>query len=366
MFNGTCVGCLFDLGYDRIGFQYSPEWLAAGFPISPLNLPLTNELQINPNSNFGGLHGVFADSFPDGWGQILIKRSLAKKKIDYSRLTPMTKLALVGSNGLGGLNYEPSMAEDDTIEMPDLDQLSADVNMIFNDQDVPYEDLDRVFLMGGSSGGARPKAHLRLGNDDWIVKFPCRIDPPEIGRKEYATNMLAKSCDINVNECSLFPSKECDGYFATKRFDRNNGKRIHMISLSAILEIPISMPVVDYMHLFNVIERISARPEDDSMEAYRRMCFNVLFNNTDDHAKNFAFIYDEVLKGYILSPAYDITRIKRGDQHQMTVCDNGNPDVSDLLECARLARLPEAKCKRIIKDMQEKIKAALSDSDIYE
>ncbi|MCD8295291.1 MAG: type II toxin-antitoxin system HipA family toxin [Clostridia bacterium] len=366
MYNGTCAGYLADLGYMKIGFQYTPEWIESGFSISPLSLPLTADIQVNTNRNFEGLHGVFADSFPDGWGQLLITRALRKQGINFYQLTPMTRLALVSSNGLGAFNYEPSMAENDTINMPDLDRLSEDVNKIFNDQDVPTENLDRILLMGGSSGGARPKAHLHIGDEDWIVKFPCRMDPPNIGRKEYAANMLAKACGIHINDCRLFPSKTCDGYFAAKRFDRNNGKRIHMISLSGILEVPISMPVVDYMHLFNVIERISAEQTEDSMEAFRRMCFNVLFHNTDDHSKNFSFVYDESKKGYRLSPAYDITRIKDGIQHQMMVCGNERPEIPDLMKCARMAHLPENKCKHIIKDMQERIKAALSDSEIYE
>ena len=174
------------------------------------------------------------DSLPDGWGELLVSRMLAKQGMNYAELSPLTKLSIVSENGLGGLTYEPSQTEKESVGY-DLDALAKQAADVLEDGDINV-DLDTIYYLGGSSGGARPKAHIREGKEEWIVKFPCRIDSPESGRKELEMNFAAKRCGIDVNECKLFPSKVCSGYFGAKRFDRQDGKRLHMISLSSVLE----------------------------------------------------------------------------------------------------------------------------------
>lgn len=115
---------------------------------------------------------MFWDSLPDGWGELLVKRYLAKQGINYDRLSPLTKLSLIGENGLGGLNYEPSQFAGGSADLPDFDTLAREVDKILNDENA--DDLDAVYRLGGSSGGARPKAHLHIDGEEWIVKFPCR------------------------------------------------------------------------------------------------------------------------------------------------------------------------------------------------
>ena len=351
-YNGRIVGYLAEGGGHQIAFQYDDEWLKTGFSISPFSLPLENKIFINQKQTFNGLYGVFWDSLPDGWGELLVRRMLAKKGINADNLSPLQKLALISQNGLGGLTYEPSKTfENDNFKYT-LDELAEEAQQVLNDDN--DANLDKIYEFGGSSGGARPKAHIKINGEEWIIKFPCRIDPQDIGEKEYEANILAQKCGINVNEFKLFPSNICSGYFGAKRFDRENGKRIHMISLSAILETTHRLPNLDYYHLFQVIEKICANKED-LYEAYRRMCFNVFYKNRDDHGKNFAFLYDEKLKGYKLSPAYDLTSTPNKPEHEMTINGNGNPTEKGLINLAKDFKLAVQQCIEII----EKIKKIL-------
>ena len=352
-YNGKIVGYLAEIEPNIIGFQYGNEWLQSSFSISPFSLPLTSEVFVNRKMTFNGLYGVFWDSLPDGWGELLVKRLLAKKGINVDTLSSLTKLTLISKNGLGGLEYEPSQSvEAETLDF-NLDEISKEVDAILNDDAV--HDLDKIYQLGGSSGGARPKAHIRIDDADWIVKFGCRIDPPNVGEKEYATNQLAKQCGISVNEFALFPSKLCGGYYGAKRFDRVGCNRKHVISLSALLETTHRIPNLDYTHLFYVIQEICVRKED-LYEAFRRMCFNVYFGNKDDHGKNFAFIYDEKLEGYTLSPAFDLTQTPDKIEHEMTVNGAGNPSDDDILAIAQEFKLSLSKCKDIMMMIKQKTK----------
>lgn len=160
----------------------------------------------------------------------------------------------------------------------------------------------------------------------------------------------------------MFPSEKCTGYFGTKRFDRaysNTGdseilkeKRLHMVSLSALLETTHKIPNLDYMHLFQVIQEICVNPKEDMYETYRRMCFNVFYKNKDDHGKNFSFLYHEGKKGYVLSPAYDLTKTPEKFEHEMTVNGNGNPSEKDLLAVAEEFKLSLAESKEIIRNIR--------------
>ncbi len=353
-YNDKLVGYLVELEDGRIAFQYDEEWINTGFSISPFSLPLDNKVFINSKMNFDGLYGVFNDSLPDGWGELLVRKMLIKKGINPDELTPLQKLAIVSKNGLGGLSYEPSQIISNTKAKDiDLDQLSKEANEILNNDNVT-NDLDQIYNLGGSSGGARPKAHICINNDEWIIKFPCLYNPKNIGELEYKANNIAKECDIHLPEYKLFESNICSGYFGTKRFDRKNGKRLHMISLCAILETSHRIPNLDYYHLFQVIKKICANKED-LYEAYKIMCFNVLYGNKDDHGKNFSFIYDEDLKSYKLSPAYDLTKTENKLEHEMTVNGNGNPTVDDLLVLAKDMHLSIEICKSIINKTKEMI-----------
>lgn len=345
-YNGNVVGYLAELKNGNIAFQYDEEWIKNGFSISPFSLPLSKKIYINPKQTFNGLYGVFWDSLPDGWGELLVRRMLNNNDINFDKLSPLQKLSIINKNGLGALEYEPNKILSEANKVYDLDKIAKEAENILNDDSYDI-DFDEIYHLGGSSGGARPKAHISHNKEEWIVKFPCLIDSPDIGIKEYEMNKLAKNCGINVNDFKLFHSNICKGYFGAKRFDRENGKKIHMISLSALLETTHRMPNLDYGHLFQVIQNI-CYDKEDLYEAFKRMCFNVLNKNRDDHGKNFSFLYDEKNKGYKLSPAYDLTSLPKKPEHEMTVNGNGIPTENDLLEIARTFKLSLKKCKEII------------------
>ena len=344
-YNGETVGYLADLD-DGIAFQYDEKWVKNGFSISPLSLPLSNKIYRSSKATFGGLYGVFHDSLPDGWGELLVRRMLAKQGINADRLSPLTKLTLISGSGLGALTYEPTQIADDETDNFDLDFIASEAEKILDDE-TDNVNLDEIYRLGGSSGGARPKAHVKIDGESWIIKFPCNYDPKNIGERELQANKLASASGINVSEFKLYPSKLCSGYFGTKRFDRQGEKRVHMISLASLLETTHKVPNLDYMHFFQVVKEICV-DKDDLYEAYRRMCFNVLYGNRDDHGKNFAFLYNEQKGGYELSPAYDITPTLNKPEHEMTVLGNGQPTEEDLLKIAKEIKLSLKDCKEII------------------
>jgi serine/threonine-protein kinase HipA len=351
--NNKVVGYLQELEGGKIGFQYDEEWVKSGFSISPISLPLNNNVYTSNSPYFDGLYGVFNDSLPDGWGELLVRRMLSKKGVNFDKLSPLTRLTLISGNGLGSLTYEPTQTVENDDLNYDLDELAKEIEKILDDSSEVI-DLDKIFGLGGSSGGARPKAHLKINDEYWIVKFASIMDPKNIGELEYNANYLAKNCGIIVNEFKLFPSTRCSGYFGAKRFDRINNRNIHIISLSAVLETTHRIPNLDYTHLLQVIQKICIN-KNDLYEAYKRMCFNVLYQNKDDHGKNFAFLYNEELKGYELSPAYDITKTPNKFEHEMTVLGEGNPKEKDLLKLAKKMKLSIEKCQTIINDIKQVI-----------
>ena len=354
-YNNIIVGYLKQLENNRIAFQYDDNWLANGFSISPFSLPLTKDIFIGKMEPFNGLFGVFYDSLPDGWGELLIKKMLIKKGINPSSVSELTKLTLIDEFGLGGLNYQPTNREliDKKIKKT-FDELYLSSKQILEDND--DDNLAVMYNYASSSGGTRPKANVLINNEPWIIKFPSRFDSKQIAKEEYLANTLAKECGINVATFDLIPSKINDGYFATKRFDRVNGNRIHTVSLASLLETPYDVPTLDYYNLFQVIKRICVDTQNNMMEAFRRMCFNVFSYNKDDHGKNFSFIYDEEKGGYILSPAYDLTILKQKIEHEMSVNGNGNPTMQDLLFIAKSFNLPMNECLNIITIIKEKCK----------
>jgi len=353
-YNDLVVGYLEELANGEIAFQYDRDWIVKGFSISPFSLPLEDRVFISKSEYFGGLFGVFNDSLPDGWGELLVRRMLLNKGINFDKISSLTKLSLLSNNGLGGLSYVPSQSDSFRHDLTNLDQLAEEVKKILGSNKIT-SDFDLIYELGGASGGARPKVHVKIENEEWIIKFPSSMDPLEIGRLEYQANIAAKSVGINVNEFKLFPSKRFGGYFGAKRFDRLDGRRVHMISLSSLLETTHKIPTLDYVHLFQVVKRICV-DKSDLYEAFRRMCFNVIYENKDDHGKNFAFIYDEDLKGYQISPFYDITKTKDKFEHEMTVLGEGNPDQKLLLEVAKEFNLSMKTCEKIIDEISELIK----------
>lgn len=362
-YNDKKVGTLGILPNTLVAFEYDETWLQKGFSISPLSLPLIKKVFLPKIDPFDGLFGVFSDSLPDGWGRLLVDRMLNSQNISPREVSSLNRLAIVGESGMGALSYKPehkfALIENEN----DFDRLAAACKELL---ETNYsEELDELFLLGGSSGGARPKILTMVDNEEWIIKFPSSFDSKDIGKIEYDYSLCAKKCGILMPETRLFPSKTSTGYFGVKRFDRKKNlsgetQKIHMISVSALLETSHRLPNLDY----NILMKLTLRLTDSFEEVekmYRLMCFNVFAHNRDDHSKNFSFIYNEDLKKWFLSPAYDLTySYSINGEHATTINGNGgNPNINDILEIAKNIGLNYDKAKKIAEEIREIIKEDL-------
>ncbi len=308
LMHGRVVGTVAVASGGVLAFEYSREWLRDGFSISPLSLPLEQRVFVAKPHPLDGVFGVFDDSLPDGWGRLLVDRTLARHGVSPSSIGPLERLSIVGSSGMGALEYRPQTTLPVSVGGVDFDEIAEECARVLKTD--ASDDLDTLFALGGSSGGARPKILTTIEGEEWIVKFASSVDPPSIGRDEYHIMQAARACGICVPETRLFPSKRCDGYFGVKRFDRENGtggqRKIHMVSAGALLETSHRMPNLDYETLMRLTLRMTQSAEDME-QLYRLMCFNVFIGNRDDHSKNFSYLYDERKSKWSLSPAYDLT-----------------------------------------------------------
>lgn len=339
-YNERLVGTLAMTAGHKVAFQYNKSWIEKGFSISPFSLPLKDQVFIPTKDYFQGLFGVFADSLPDNWGRLLLNRLLRSYKQNSDDLTVLDRLAIVGRSGMGALTYQPEREFLKQRDNLDLDELAAQCQKILNTE---YSDnLDELYLLGGTSGGARPKIMTSIDGGQWIIKFPAHVDGENAGKMEYDYSCCAKQCGIIMSETRLFPSEKCEGYFGTKRFDRvvdtRGEKKIHMLTAAALLE----------MDLENM---------------FRRMCFNVFAHNRDDHSKNFAFLYDEENDSWRLSPAYDLTYSNTYyGEHTTAVDGNGrNPGEKEILAVGIAAGMNKEKCLDIMKEIEASVKERLGE-----
>ena len=350
-------------------FQYDEAWIRDGFPISPFSLPLEDRVYIPKPDPFDGLYGVFADSLPDGWGRLLVDRMLNRAHMDPREVDMLNRLAIVGSSGMGALTYHPAHQWKTAEAQLEYDRMAEECRKVLESE---YSaDLDTLFQLGGSSGGARPKILTSIDGEDWIVKFPASIDRRDIGLIEYRYSECARKCGLEVAETRLLPSARCEGYFATKRFDRikqpdGTIKRIHMLSVSALLEVSHRIPSLDYKALMKLtLELTKDYSQVENM--YRLMCFNVYAHNRDDHSKNFTFLYDEDKRAWKLSPAYDLTYSNSlGGEHSTSVNGNGrDPSRQDILAVADHIGIAKAKAKQIAAQVEDTVAAELGDVGQY-
>ncbi len=322
-----------------VAFEYDDEWLETGFSISPFSLPLEKGVLLPKGYDpFEGLFGVFADSLPDGWGRLLVDRLLLREKLNPQEVGSLQRLAIVAASGAGALTYFPHCELPVQPKAISLDETARECEKLFSTN--TSDNLDELFCLGGSSGGARPKINYEWEGSEWIVKFPSSMDVDNIGEQEYAYSECAMKCGIVVPKTHLFESKCCNGYFASKRFDRGDEGRRHMISVSGILETSHRLPNLDYNILMKLTMQLT-RDFEEIKQLYRRMCFNVFAHNRDDHAKNFSFLYDEENQRWMLSPAYDMTySYSIGGEHATAINGNGkNPGMSEILAVAKNAKL---------------------------
>ena len=352
-YNDKLVGTLAKTPDRLVAFEYDGEWLANDFSISPFSLPLEKKVFIPKYEPFDGLFGVFNDSLPDGWGRLLVDRFFLKNKINPSEIDSLNRLAVVQESGMGALTYKPEHKFESTEQDSDYDKLAQECSKILESQD--SSNLDELFKLGGSSGGARPKILIKINGEDWIIKFPSSQDSKNIGEQEYKYSLVAKECGIKMTETKLFESKICSGYFGVKRFDRQNGKKVHMVSVSGLLETSHRLPNLDYNILMKLTLELTKNYQDIE-QLYRLMCFNVYAHNRDDHSKNFSFLYDENKKEWHLSPAYDLTYSSSfNGEHATTINSEGkNPILDDIIAVAKNIGIKEKQAKEIALEIKDK------------
>jgi serine/threonine-protein kinase HipA len=337
----------------RAVFEMDPD-----FPIGKLNLspfrfnPQGATPLAGPPSPFEGLHGVFADSLPDGWGRLLTDRVFREAKIDPATITPIQRLALVGDNGVGALTYHPQIPDGVKLgDAIDLEATASEAIKILEDK--PSKSTERLRVLAGNSGGARPKATIWISADGeispnhkpnteaWLVKFPSKEDDPSIGRIEYAYSDMMREAGIDVPETQLL-QPEGAGFFATKRFDRIDGQRPHVHTLAGLLECDFRIPSVDYIIAHKAAAKLT-RDVRNAEEMFRRMSFNVFAKNRDDHAKNHSFSMNAEGE-WRLTPAYDVVLSDgMSGEHALMVGDTGrDPTEANLRQVGKAAGLTEA------------------------
>ena len=353
MFRGQAVGTLSLTPDNRLNvFEYEKSWIADGFSISPLELPLKSGVFIAKPQPFHGDFGIFEDSMPDGYGRYLHHKALLGKGINDSALSSLDRLAIVGDNGMGALTYSPAVIFEREETVTDFDRLQQIALEVLKEQ----QDSDAGLLLynSGNSGGARPKAVFSDADGHWLVKFRHTYDPGDMGAREYRYNEIARKCGITVPDFRLVNGR----YFASRRFDiDSDGNRLHTATAGGLLCISLRQPFMDYSNLLALTGYIT-QSRDDVEQMYRRMLFNYLTDNKDDHCKNFSFYVvkdsDTGAWRWRLAPAYDLTFCTEGynGEHATSVNGKGRPGLSDFISAGTKIRLPEVRCREIIDRMR--------------
>ena len=331
-------------------FEYAHSWLADGFSISPLELPLRPGLFLAKPSPFFGNFGIFEDSLPDGYGRYLLHKLLQKEGIDDFKLSALDRLSIVGCGGMGALTFEPETSIKQGTDVTDFDLLQEKALEVLKEKQ--DDDAGLLLYNSGNSGGARPKAIFEDEEGHWLVKFRHTYDPKDMGQQEYHYNEVARQCGINVPDFKLFNGR----YFASQRFDIDaEGNRIHTATAGGLLCISLSNPVLDYSNLLALTGYLTQNPHDVE-EMYRRMVFNYLTDNKDDHCKNFSFLVtrsDSSWKWH-LAPAYDLTLCTEGynGEHATSVNGTGHPTLKDFIAVGTKIKMNEQRCREIIEEVR--------------
>ena len=344
MYHGRKVGMMSVAGRGTCQFEYDKDWLANGFSISPLKLPLKAGLFTADFFPFEGNFGIFEDSLPGGYGQYLLLKVLRKSGIDYASLTPVQRLSIIGSSGMGALCYYPEnnvLRDDSPMTLDEMQQMALHVLSEKND-----ENADVLYIKSGNSGGVRPKAVYRDDEGHWLVKFRHIYDPKNIGQQEYHYNKVAQKCGIDVPDFKLMEGK----YFAVRRFDIEDSIRLHVATASALLNEPITPPKMDYHSLLQLTGYLTQSVEAVEQQ-FRRMVFNHYAHNYDDHARNFSFICRD--GRWSLAPAYDLTYDNTLGEHASTINFQGNPSDEDIITVGTNAHLTPQRCRQIIEEVRE-------------
>jgi serine/threonine-protein kinase HipA len=374
-------------------FEYEPSFLASGVQLAPLMMPLAERVYSFPElprRTFRGLPGLLADSLPDRFGNNLINTWLARQGRTPESFDAVERLCYTGQRGMGALEFMPAQGPNaqtsGSIQIAELVTLASEIlsqqqGLANSFLDPKREEALQTFLrVGTSAGGARAKAliawnpntgEVRSGQLDapagfshWLLKFDGVSgnkdkeleDPHGYGLIELAYSRMARAAQITMSDCRLL-EENGRSHFMTRRFDRDDaGNKLHMQSLGALAHFDYNEPgSYSYEQAFLVMRQLQL-PMRDLEEQYRRMVFNLVARNQDDHVKNIAFLMDRTGQ-WSLSPAFDITWSfnPAGDwtaTHQMTV--NGKRDQfirADLLAAGRSAQLKRGRTEAIVEEV---------------
>jgi len=361
---GKLVGALAYNPNDKIStFEYAAEWLKQGIELAPLQMPLSTQKYQFPQLNsatYKGLPAVFADTLPDDFGNAVINAWLARNGRDSQSFSALERLLYTGGRGMGALEYAPAIVSNKTtqenIELNTLvqmaqqivDQRSALESVVQTDKNQDAA-MSSLFQVGTSAGGARAKALIAInknrtqirsgqidapdGFEHYLLKFDgveehktnseLFGDPKGFGRMEYAYYLMAIDAGISMAPSELLIEGQ-RAHFMTQRFDRIGNKKIHMTSLCALDHADYKQAGnYSYEQLLSVARQLRL-PRQDAIEIYRRMVFNVVARNHDDHTKNTAFLLTENSQQWRLAPAFDLAYSYKKDSpwvnaHQMSL-----------------------------------------------
>lgn len=376
-------------------FQYTPEFINFGVEVAPLVMPVRKEsyrFSGLSRETFKGLPGMLADVLPDKFGNALIDQWLIKQGRRPQDFNPVERLCYTADRAMGALEFRPTQRYFDRdsgnpIEVASMVQLASKVlqNKQFSISlskqkpelnPIGSDELEQILQIGTSAGGARAKAiinwneetnvvlpgHLQPdeGYESWLIKFDGvsenrdkeLADPQGFGRIEFAYYLMATACGIEMMESRLL-HEGGRAHFMTKRFDRVGGKKCHMTSLCGIGHLDFNdAGATSYEQAFNVAREIKV-PRKNLDQLFRRMVFNVVFRNQDDHSKNIAFLMDRSGQ-WALSPAFDMAYAYNPNgqwtsRHQMSI--NGKRDdftLGDLISAGEKTALSKQKIRSII------------------
>lgn len=374
-------------------FQYEPTFVQSGIQLSPVVMPLSSQVYQFPSlpqMSFHGLPGLLADSLPDRFGNALIDAWLATEGRSPESFNAIERLCYIGVRGMGALEFAPvigpPLRRSTTIHVDTLVALASEVLTHRNSLQVSFapgqrhQGLEEILRVGTSAGGARAKAiiawnpetnEVRSGQVKappgfgyWLLKFDGVSankdreleDPKGYTVIEYAYALMGRAAGIDMTECRLL-EEGGRRHFMTRRFDRqNDGSKLHMQSLAALAHFDFNTAgVYAYEQSFDVMKRLEL-PMRAIEQQFRRMLFNVVARNQDDHVKNIAFLMDKS-GAWSLSPAFDLTYAYNPEglwtaRHQMTV--NGKADgftLADFRACAQVAGLKRGRDEDILAEV---------------
>lgn len=327
------LGTLADNGSDLL-FEYSAHALREGLELSPRHLKLREQAYGGFPMHLQRLPGLIADALPDGWGLLVMDRLFRKHGLEPARMSPLDRLAFLDGRSMGALTFEPATTPDLPKEDVQLLELAREAQAIVSGKDSVA--LRQLAMLGGSPHGARPKVLVHYdpvrgamssvpfeGAQPWLVKFQADGEHKEVCALEDVYAALARACGLDMPATRHFDLDKKLAGFGIARFDVEDGLRVPVQTLAGALHANFRQPSsVDYTTFLRAT-RMLTRDEREVHKAFERAVFNVVFNNRDDHAKNFSYRLGRD-RHWTLAPCYDLTFCEGpGGEHQMDVCGEG-------------------------------------------